>query len=71
VYWRLSGSLGTAPVRIRRVPVPGADCHLAPIEAGAVDLPAGTAGLAVDGAKLYYSTSGGVFEADLPAFAPA
>jgi hypothetical protein len=29
-----------------------------------------TDALAVDGAKLYYANSRGVFEADLPAFAP-
>jgi hypothetical protein len=71
VYWILHGSLGTSPARVRRVPVPGPDCRHAPIEAAAVDLPPVTDGLAVDGTKLYYANSRGVFEADLPAFAPA
>lgn len=71
VYWILHGSLGTSPVRIRRVPVPGPNCRHAPIEAGAVQLPLVTGSLAVDGSKLYYANSRGVFEADLPAFAPA
>ena len=71
VYWILHGSLGTSPARIRRVLVPGPDCRHAPIEAGAVDLPPVTSTLAVDGTKLYYANSRGVFERDLPAFAPA
>jgi hypothetical protein len=33
--------------------------------------PAGGAGFAIDGAKVYYANSAGVFETDLPAFAPA
>jgi hypothetical protein len=70
VYWILHGSLGTSPARVRRVPVPGPDCRHAPIEAAAVDLPPVPGALAVDGAKLYYANSRGVFEADLPAFAP-
>jgi hypothetical protein len=71
VYWSLSGSLGTSPVRIMRVPIPGPDCKLAPIERGTVDLPPVSAGFAIDGAKVYYANSAGVFETDLPAFAPA
>jgi hypothetical protein len=71
VYWILHGSLGTSPVRVRRVPVPGPNCRHAPIEAAAVDLPPVSTGLAIDGAKLYYSNSRGVFEADVPAFGPA
>ena len=71
VYWSLSGSLGTSPVRIMRVPIPGPDCKLGPIERGTVDLPPVSAGFAVDGAKVYYANSAGVFETDLPAFAPA
>jgi hypothetical protein len=71
VYWVLHGSLGTSPVRIRRVPAPGPDCRHGQIEQGAVDLPPVGAGFAVDGAKVYYSNARGVFEADMPAFAPA
>jgi hypothetical protein len=71
VYWILHGSLGTSPVRIRRVPVPGANCRHAPIEAGAVELPLVTGSLAIDGSKLYYANARGVFETDLPASAPA
>jgi hypothetical protein len=71
VYWNLSGSLGTSPVRIMRVRIPGPDCKLGQIERGTVDLPPVSAGLAVDGAKVYYANSEGVFETDLPAFAPA
>lgn len=71
VYWVLHGSLGTSPVRIRRAPVPGPNCRHGQIEAGAVDLPPVTVGFAVDGAKIYYANARGVFEADLPAFAPA
>ena len=71
VYWSLSGSLGTSPVRIMRVPIPGPDCRLGQIERGTVDLPPVSSGFAVDGAKLYYSNSAGIFETDLPAFAPA
>ena len=71
VYWSLSGSLGTSPVRIMRVPIPGADCKLGPIERGTVDLPPVSEGIAVDGAKVYYDNSAGVFETDLPAFASA
>ena len=71
VYWSLSGSLGTSPVRIMRVPIPGTDCKLGPIERGTVDLPPVSAGFAVDGAKVYYASSGGVFEIDLPTFALA
>ena len=71
VYWSLSGSLGTSPVHIMRVPIPGPDCKLGPIERGTVDLPPISAGFALDGAKVYYANSGGVFETDLPAFAGA
>jgi hypothetical protein len=71
VYWSLSGSLGTSPVHIMRVPIPGADCRLGQVERGTVDLPPVSAGFALDGAKVYYANSGGVFETDLPAFAPA
>jgi hypothetical protein len=71
VYWSLSGSLGTSPVHIMRVPIPGPDCKLGPIERGTVDLPPISAGFALDGAKVYYANSGGVFETDLPVFAPA
>ena len=71
VYWNLSGSLGTSPVHIMRVPIPGPDCKLGQVERGTVDLPPVSSGLAVDGAKAYYSNSEGVFEIDLPAFAPA
>lgn len=71
VYWNLSGSLGTSPVHIMRVPIPGPDCKLGQVERGTVDLPPVSSGLAVDGAKAYYSNSQGVFEIDLPAFAPA
>ncbi len=69
VYWVLHGSLGTSPVRIRRLPVPGAGCRLGQVEAAGVELPPVTTGFAVDGAKMYYANSRGVFEADLPAFA--
>jgi hypothetical protein len=71
VYWSLSGSLGTSPVHIMRVPIPGPDCKLGQVERGTVDLPPVSAGFAVDGAKVYYTNSAGVFETDLPAFAPA
>jgi hypothetical protein len=71
VYWNLSGSLGTSPVRIMRVPIPGPDCKLGQVERGTVDLPPVSSGLAVDGAKVYYANSAGVFETDLPTFAPA
>ena len=71
VYWNLSGSLGTSPVHIMRVPIPGPDCKLGQVERSTVDLPPVSSGLAVDGAKAYYSNSQGVFETDLPAFAPA
>ena len=71
VYWSLSGSLGTSPVHIMRVPIPGPDCKLGQVERGTVDLPPVSSGFAVDGAKAYYSNSQGVFETDLPAFAPA
>ena len=71
VYWSLSGSLGTSPVHIMRVPIPGPDCKLGQVERGTVDLPPVSSGFAVDGAKVYYSNSAGVFETDLPAFAPA
>ena len=54
-----------------RVPIPGPDCKLGQVERGTVDLPPVSSGLAVDGAKVYYSNSAGVFETDLPAFAPA
>jgi hypothetical protein len=70
VYWTQSGSLGTSPVRIRRVPVPALNCKHGPIERGAVDLPPVSTGFAIDGAKVYYSNARGVYEADLPAFAP-
>jgi hypothetical protein len=70
VYWSMSGSLGTSPVRIMRVPIPGPDCRLGQIERGTVDLPPVSAGFAIDGAKVYYANSSGVFETDLPAFAP-
>jgi hypothetical protein len=71
VYWSLSGSLGTSPVRIMRVPIPGPDCRLGQVERGTVDLPPVSAGFAVDGAKVYFANSAGVFETDLPTFAPA
>jgi hypothetical protein len=71
VYWSLSGSLGTSPVRIMRVPIPRPDCTLGQIERGTSDLPPIGTGFAVDGAKVYYAGSEGVFETDLPAFAPA
>ena len=71
VYWTLSGSLGTSPVHIVRVPIPGPNCKLGPVERGTVDLPPVSGGLAIDGAKAYYNNSDGVFEIDLPAFAPA
>ncbi|HSS57784.1 MAG TPA: hypothetical protein VLK59_07230 [Solirubrobacteraceae bacterium] len=71
VYWSLSGSLGTSPVRIMRVSVPGPSCRLGPTERGIVDLPPVSAGFAVDGAKVYYANSAGVFETDLPAFVHA
>jgi hypothetical protein len=71
VYWSLSGSLGTSPVHIMRVPIPGPDCRLGAVERGTADLPPVSSGFAVDGAKVYYSNSAGVFETDLPAFAPA
>jgi hypothetical protein len=71
VYWSLSGSLGTSPVHIMRVPIPGPDCRLGQVERGTVDLPPVSSGLAVDGAKVYYTNSEGVFETDLPAFAAA
>ena len=71
VYWSLSGSLGTSPVHIMRVPIPGPDCRLGQVERGTVDLPPVSSGLAVDGAKVYYTNFEGVFETDLPAFAPA
>ena len=38
VYWSLSGSLGTSPVRIMRVPIPGPDCKLGQVERGTVDI---------------------------------
>ena len=69
-YWSLSGSLGTSPVRIMRVPIPGPSCKLGPMERGTVDLPPLSAGFAIDGAKVYYDNSAGVFETDLPAFRP-
>jgi hypothetical protein len=71
LYWSLSGSLGTSPVRIMRVPIPRPDCRLGQVERGTVDLPPISAGFAVDGAKVYYANSAGVFETDLPTFAPA
>jgi hypothetical protein len=71
VYWSLSGSLGTSPVHIMRVPIPGPDCKLGQVERGTVDLPPVSGGLSVDGAKAYYDNSDGIFETDLPAFAPA
>jgi hypothetical protein len=71
VYWSLSGSLGTSPVHIMRVPIPGPDCRLGQVERATADLPPVSAGLAIDGAKVYYANSEGVFETDLPAFAPA
>jgi hypothetical protein len=71
VYWSLSGSLRTSPVRIMRVPIPGPDCKLGPVERGTSDLPPVSSGFAVDGPKVYYANSQGVFETDLPAFAPA
>jgi hypothetical protein len=70
VYWALSGSLGTSPVRVRRVPVPGPDCRVGHIEQSATDVPPVSSGLAVDGAQAYYSNAHGVFQTDLPAFAP-
>jgi hypothetical protein len=69
VYWSLSGSLGTSPVHIMRVPIPGPDCKLGQVERGTADLPPVSSGFAVDGAKVYYSNSAGVFETGLPAFA--
>jgi hypothetical protein len=71
VYWTLSGSLGTSPVHIMRVPIPGPDCKPGQVERGTVDLPPVSGGLAIDGATAYYDNSDGVFEIDLPAFAPA
>ena len=71
VYWSLSGSLGTSPVRMMRVPIPGPDCKLGQVERGTGDLPPVSAGFAVDGAKVYFANSAGVFETDLPTFAPA
>jgi hypothetical protein len=71
VYWSLSGSLGTSPVHIMRVPIPGPDCRLGQVERATADLPPVSVGLAIDGAKVYYANSEGVFETDLPAFAPA
>jgi hypothetical protein len=71
VYWSLSGSLGTSPVRIMRVPIPGPDCKLGQVERGTGDLPPVSAGFAVEGAKVYSANAQGVFETDLPAFAPA
>jgi len=71
VYWVLHGSLGTSPIRIRRVAVPGANCRHAPIEAATGDLPPVSTGFAIDGTKIYYSNARGVFEADLPALAAA
>ena len=70
VYWNLSGSLGTSPVHIMRVPIPGPDCKRGQVERGTVDLPPVSSGLAVDGAKAFYANYQGVFEIDLPAFAP-
>lgn len=71
VYWSLSGSLGTSPVHIMRVPIPGPDCRLGPVERGTVDIQPVSGGLTVDGAKAYYDNSAGIFEIDLPAFVPA
>jgi hypothetical protein len=71
VYWSRSGSLGTSPVHIMRVPIPGPDCKRGQVERGTVDLPPVSAGFAVDATKVYYANSAGVFEGDLPAFAPA
>lgn len=70
VYWALHGSLGTSPVRIRRVPVPGSSCRVGHIEQSTVNLPPVSTGLAIDGAQVFYSNAHGVFQTDLPAFAP-
>ena len=71
VYGSLSGSLGTSPVRMMRVPVPGPELQARPDRARDGRPPARERGFAVDGAKVYYANSAGVFETDLPAFAPA
>jgi hypothetical protein len=71
VYWVLHGSLGTSPVRIRRVPVPGPNCRVGHIEQSAISLPPVSTGMAIDGAQIFYSNAHGVFQTDLPAFAPA
>jgi hypothetical protein len=71
VYWSLSGSLGTSPVHIMRVPIPGPDCKLGQVERGTVDILPVSGGLSVDGTKAYYDNSDGIFETDLPPFAPA
>jgi hypothetical protein len=70
VYWVLHGSLGTSPVRIRRVPVPGPNCRAGHIEQSTIDLPPVSTGMAIDGAQVFYSNARGVFQTDLPAFAP-
>jgi hypothetical protein len=71
VYWSLSGSLGTSPVHIMRVPIPGPDCKLGQVERGTVDIQPVSGGLTVDGTKAYYDNSDGIFEVDLRPFAPA
>jgi hypothetical protein len=53
------------------VPVPGPDCRVGHIEQSTTDVPPVSSGLAVDGAQGYYSNAHGVFQTDLPAFAPA
>jgi hypothetical protein len=70
VYWVLHGSLGTSPVRIRRVPVPGPSCRVGHIEQSTTNLPPVSTGMAIDGAQVFYSNARGVFQTDLPAFAP-
>jgi hypothetical protein len=52
------------------VPVPGPTCRHGQIEAGAANLPPMSVGFAVDRAEIYYANARGVYEADLPAFAP-
>jgi hypothetical protein len=70
VYWVLHGSLGTSPVRIRRVPVPAPNCRVGHIEQSTTNLPPVSTGMAIDGAHVFYSNAHGVFQTDLPAFAP-
>jgi hypothetical protein len=70
-YWSVSGGKGTSPVVLHRVPIPGADCRLGPVERATVALPPVTSGFAIDGTQLYYVGARGVFQTDLPPFAPA